>query len=144
MRTQFTGSDEIGVMRTIYGGVGFGLGWWSAGITYQLSNAKKLQQLNDWFQYMSASFPFAGRFGLTAIVFWGGPIIGIELGPSVGPAANFVPTGESHTWVNQFQHWWVADPARILWDQFMGGVFSGVMMEFWLNLARFLMQHRRH
>jgi RHS repeat-associated protein len=146
-----TGSDDIGLTRTVAGGYGYGRGWWSVGTYYELSNAKKLQQLNGWFDFMGASAPFGGDIGFSAVYFWGGPIIGFDFGTTFGPSVNFVPRGLSYTWVSQFHcksRWSPceagADFARGTWDLLVGGAsYVLANIPFYLSVAKWVIQNRR-
>jgi hypothetical protein len=87
-----------------------------------------------------------GEFGATALFFWGGPIIGIDIGPSFGPNIDFTPHGVSYMWVYQFHHWWDADPARWAWDFIETNPLFGPYLSFTpllLSLAKWGIQHRR-
>lgn len=143
-RTMMTPWDDIGFTGTVFSGVGIGKGSWSAGLYMELSNAKRLQQLSSWFEYQSASVSLRNGLGLSVVFFWGGPVIGIDLGLSLmGPAVYYVPRGESYTWVNKLNNPWEANAARITWDYLVGGGFTGGFMEGWLNFTRWLINHRR-
>jgi hypothetical protein len=137
--------DDIGLTGTAFSGVGIGKGSWSIGLYLELSNATRLQQLYGYFQYQSAAVPLSNGLGISVAFFWGGSVIGIDLGISLkGPASYYAPIGISFTWVDKLNDKLQANGARLAWNYLMGGGFMGAgFMQAWLNYTRWLINHRR-
>jgi hypothetical protein len=138
--------DDVGLTGTVFSVVGYGKGSWSVGLFAEVSNATRLQQLNGFFQYQSAAVTLADGLGLSCVFFWGGSVIGADLGLSLaGPAAYYVPVGVSYTWVYKINDRLEANLARGAWDYLLGGGFlGGAFMNAWINFARWFVSHRRH
>lgn len=47
--------------------------------------------------HQSLSFPVSEEGSVSVVYFWGGPIIGVDVGPSTGPSWMYVPRGVSYT-----------------------------------------------
>jgi RHS repeat-associated protein len=118
------GRDDIGL--TVTGLVGFGEGFgFEDGAYYEVSNSETIQGLGEWFWYVAAGYSYYA--GVTGSVFWGGGVVGADIGAAAGFDA-FYAVGKSYTWWHIFRSRWVANPARWAWDVSTGG--PGVMYDF--------------
>jgi hypothetical protein len=144
VRTEYTGSDDIGFTLTDAGGVGFGE--YAGGMLYwEFSNCGTLYCLGSWFGYFG--WGFDEGVGLTvfyANVQYGiprtyGADIGVMLGEGVQASA-----GASYTWVYKFTcAWWdwackgAANWARWAWDVLTSPIIWLVnYLPSWLSWAK--------
>jgi RHS repeat-associated protein len=127
--------DDIGFAWTT--GFGFGALGVSADLGIIISNAKHIQQLGKWFNWIDG-----GALGVGAVYFWGGPIYGVEIKAMFGTPWPSLAGGWSYTWTQVERKWYVADPLRYLWDGLMGALggyvaADGAMMQAY-NVLKFM------